>query len=194
MRTSALRFTKQLALTLGLWACCLLSGAQTQEIEESFKRVSPQEQTRLQAILDEPLRTSAPQAELDRQVSQKLMAVRRLNIPKGEEAILQEAVKYTDNVFFRDNLTNLQSQQATPEKKTPTRTHGCGQHPRVFQAMASLLCRRSVCQSWQILRGAAGIERHSSANRGYVSQPSPTLGAARALSCQLKLCCHTVAA
>ena len=117
MRTSALRFTKQLALTLGLWACCLLSGAQTQEIEESFKRVSPQEQTRLQAILDEPLRTSAPQAELDRQVSQKLMAVRRLNIPKGEEAILQEAVKYTDNVFFRDNLTNLQSQQATPEKK-----------------------------------------------------------------------------
>ena len=82
-----------LALGLALAWPALVS-AQESEIETQFKKVSPEEEARLKAILAEPLQTDALKTTLQRQINQKRMAAKRLSMPELEEPLLREALPW----------------------------------------------------------------------------------------------------
>lgn len=93
-----------------LWACCLLFAcplvtvAQESEIEAQFKKVSPEEEVRLKAILAEPLATDALKSTLQRQVNQKRMAAKRLSMPELEEPLLREAIPLLQDIGLQNDL------------------------------------------------------------------------------------------
>ncbi len=78
--------------------------AQDSEIETQFKKVSPEEEARLKAILAEPLATDALKTSLQRQINQKRMAAKRLSMPELEEKFLLEAIPLLQNVGMQNDL------------------------------------------------------------------------------------------
>jgi hypothetical protein len=83
--------------------------AQSEDIDASFKTVTPQERVQLQAILDEPLDKTALKIKLEQQVFAKTVAARRLGVPDAEEQILTEALTVLDLPNFKNNLANLRT-------------------------------------------------------------------------------------
>ena len=81
--------------------------AQSEDIDASFKTVTPQERVQLQAILDEPLDKTALKIKLEQQVFAKTVAARRLGVPDAEEQILTEALTVLDLPNFKNNLANI---------------------------------------------------------------------------------------
>lgn len=82
----------------------LLLHAQEEDIEVQFKKVSPEEEARLKAILAEPLDTSGLKTALQRQVNQKRMAAKRLSMPELEEPLLREAIPLLQDVGLQNDL------------------------------------------------------------------------------------------
>lgn len=72
-----------------LWASPVM--AQDVDIETQFKKVSPEEELRLRAILAAPLNKDVLKTELQRQVNEKRMAAKKLALRDAEEAVLQDA-------------------------------------------------------------------------------------------------------
>lgn len=82
-------------LLLCLCWIAFLSGrpviAQDIDIETQFKKVSPEEELRLRAILAAPLNKDVLKSELQRQVNEKRMAAKKLALRDAEESVLLEA-------------------------------------------------------------------------------------------------------
>ncbi|MFM7024810.1 MAG: CHAT domain-containing protein [Limnohabitans sp.] len=99
------------SLTRGLWlAICLvlmqpaLLRAQEEDIETQFRKVSPEEEARLKAILAEPLATDALKTQLQQQINQKRMAAKRLSMPELEESLLREAIPLVQDIGLQNDL------------------------------------------------------------------------------------------
>lgn len=85
-------------LTRWLLSLCCLVGvlvpvamAQDVDIDTQFKKVSPEEEQRLRAVLAAPLNKDVLKTELQRQVNEKRMAAKKLAIRDAEEGVLLEA-------------------------------------------------------------------------------------------------------
>ncbi len=65
--------------------------AQDLEIEAQFKKVSPDEEQRLRAVLAAPLNKDVVKTNLRQQINEKRMAARKLAIRDAEESVLLEA-------------------------------------------------------------------------------------------------------
>ena len=85
----------------------LLLHAQEEDIEVQFRKVSPEEEARLKAILAEPLDTSALKSTLQRQINQKRMAAKRLSMPELEEPLLREAIPLVQDIGLQNDLALL---------------------------------------------------------------------------------------
>lgn len=86
-----LHFTRWL-LSL-CWLVCVLGQvvmAQDIDIETQFKKVSPEEEVRLRAVLATPLNKDVLKTELKRQVNEKRLAAKKLALRETEEAVLLE--------------------------------------------------------------------------------------------------------
>lgn len=94
-----------------LWVLMLpLAGvvvAQDFEIETNFKKVSPEEEIRLRAILAAPLNKDALLANLEKQVTEKRMAAKKLALQDEEEAVLLEAKTLVSNPGLITDLANI---------------------------------------------------------------------------------------
>ena len=66
-----------------LWASPVM--AQDVDIETQFKKVSPEEELRLRAILAAPLNKDVLKTELQRQVNEKRMAAKKLALRDAED-------------------------------------------------------------------------------------------------------------
>lgn len=84
---------RQLLLFLCGAAFLLLQPALGQDIdiEAQFKKVSPEEELRLRAILATPFNKDVLKTDLQRQVNEKRMAAKKLALRDAEEAVLLEA-------------------------------------------------------------------------------------------------------
>ena len=89
--------------------------AQSEDIDASFKTVTPQERVQLQAILDEPLDKTALKIKLEQQVYAKTDAARKLGIPGAEEKVLLEALTVLDLPNLKNNLAGLYRNQGNFE-------------------------------------------------------------------------------
>jgi len=92
------------------------SYSQDAEIEAQFKKVTPQEEAKLKAILDEPLKTDALLINLEKQVNEKRMAAKRLGIPELEERVINEALPFIKNTGIRNDLARMYRNRGEYEK------------------------------------------------------------------------------
>lgn len=102
MQTKFVRVLMAMAFTGivsgGLWA-------QTEEIESSFKKLSPAEEQRLRAVLAEPLLQGALHESLRQRIREKQAAALALSDASEREALLREAVRLLpDDAVFKNNL------------------------------------------------------------------------------------------
>ncbi len=81
--------------------------AQEMEIEANFKKVSPEEETRLREILATPLNKDALKVNLEIQVNQKRMAAKKLALSDAEEAVLLEAKPLVNSPGLINDLANI---------------------------------------------------------------------------------------
>lgn len=92
------------------------SFSQDTEIETLFKKITPQEEVKFKAILDEPLKTDALATALEKQVNEKRMAAKRLGKPEIEERVINEALPYIKNTGIRNDLARIFRDRGEYEK------------------------------------------------------------------------------
>lgn len=101
------KFTSHAFLLMVLLQASSASFSQEIEIEAQFKKVTPQEEAKLTAILDEPLRTNSAASDLEKQVNEKRKAAKRLGKLDLEERVINEALPYIKNNGIRNDLARM---------------------------------------------------------------------------------------
>jgi CHAT domain-containing protein len=97
-----LRRVAALVLCIGL--LCANATAQNDNFEESFKRVSVEEQARLRAVLAAPIPNSMTTVETERHFSEKEIAAGRLEDASAKLSVLRQWVSNSTNFLPRANL------------------------------------------------------------------------------------------
>jgi len=110
------RLTLRIFSFLVLIQLSSLCNAQDAEIEAQFKKISPQEEAKLRAILDQPLKTDALFIDLEKQVNEKRMAAKRLGKPEIEERVANEALPFIKNTGIRNDLARMYRDRGEYEK------------------------------------------------------------------------------
>ncbi len=125
-------FTLHAFLLMVLLQASSASFSQDIEIEAHFKNVTPQEEAKLTAILDEPLRTNSLTRDLEKQVNEKRKAAKRLGRPDIEERVINEALPYVKSVGLRNDLANMYRSRGEYAKAVSI-------HKEVAEAAAAVL-------------------------------------------------------
>ncbi len=102
-----IKFRLHVFLFIALLQTISPSYSQDLEIEVQFKKITPQEEIKLKAILDEPLRTDTLTTNLEKQVNEKRMAAKRLGRPEIEERVINEALPFIKNTGIRNDLARM---------------------------------------------------------------------------------------
>ena len=155
-----------LALGLAL-AWPMTTTAQEGEIETQFKKVSPEEEARLKAILAEPLQTDALKTTLQRQINQKRMAAKRLSMPELEEPLLREALPLVQDIGLQNDLAILYRnrgdyEQAVTQHRALLPQTGVAQKPFFMSHVANdylqwgktAQARQELEKAWQAIESA----------------------------------------
>jgi CHAT domain-containing protein len=96
-----------IAVALSLWIIAITEAkAQSEgdQIEQSFKKLSAEEEAKLRAIIAVPTRKDALTIELQMQIEDKMRAAEKLGDPNFRLNVFREAIEILPNPKYRNNL------------------------------------------------------------------------------------------
>jgi CHAT domain-containing protein len=96
-----------IAIALSVWIITANNARaqdEGEQLEQSFKKLSVEEESKLRALIAESIKRDAPMTEIRKQVNAKQLAAEKLGDPNIRLAQLKEAVEVLPDAQYRNNL------------------------------------------------------------------------------------------